>query len=373
MDSNEPTVTGPQTAELTLRDFRPRSMMRVDRQGAPARPRFPVIDAHNHLGGAFGEASGDWPGRPVEELLAVMDEAGVRTIVDLDGRHGDLLRAEIARLQTPYPDRFAVFCGIDDANFATDPRFGETEATRLRESAALGARGLKVWKLLGLRLRDHRGRLIPVDDERLDPLWAAAAELGLPVLIHIADPVAFFQPLDRFNERYEELVRHPDWHFYPTRPTADPAHPDFPTFEEVIEQFAAMMARHPNTRFIGAHVGCYAEDLGWVGRTLDACPNFFVDPSARIAELGRQPYTARDFFIRYQDRILFGTDAAPNVDVYRLYYRFLETRDEYFNYSLGEIGGSGRWRIYGLGLPDDVLNKVYHENAERVVLGTAAP
>lgn len=371
MASSNPT--SPQTADLTLRDFEPRPMLRVAHSGPPRRPRFPVVDAHNHLGGAFGSASGDWPGRPVGELLAVMDEAGVQTIVDLDGRHGDLLRAEIARLQTPHPDRFAVFCGVDYDTFTVDPRFGETEAKRLRESAALGARGLKVWKLLGLRLRDTRGHLIPVDDERLDPLWATAAELGLPVLIHVADPVAFFQPLDRFNERYEELVRHPDWHFSPTRPTADPAHPDFPSFEEVIEQFATMMARHPSTVFIGAHVGCYAEDLGWVGRTLDACPNFYVDPSARIAELGRQPYSARDFFIRYQDRILFGTDAAPDVDVYRRYYRFLETRDEYFSYGHGPVGGSGRWNIYGLDLPDDVLQKVYRDNARRVVLDAEPP
>ncbi|HET7095708.1 MAG TPA: amidohydrolase family protein, partial [Thermomicrobiales bacterium] len=180
-------------------------------------------------------------------------------------------------------------------------------------------------------------------------------------------------PLDRFNERYEELRRHPDWHFWPTRPAGDLAHPDFPSFDEVIGQFRSLLQRHPRTTFIGAHVGCYAENLAWVGATLDACPNFYVDPSARIAELGRQPYTARDFFIRYQDRILFGTDHAPAVETYRLYYRFLETRDEYFAYSPKPTPGSGRWRIYGLGLPNDVLRKVYRDNARRVVFGQTDP
>src|SRR5215207_9796548 len=311
------------------------------------RPRFPVIDAHNHLGDAFLLWSDDWLSQPVSQLVATMDDASVRAIVDLDGRWGNRLRAELTRYQEPYPHRFAVFSGIDYDNFATDPSFGETEAKRLRESVALGARGLKVWKRLGLRLRDTEGKLIPVDDPRLDPLWAAAGELNVPVLIHIADPVAFFTPLDRFNERWEELHENPDWHFYPTRPKGD--------------------LRHPGTEFIGAHVGCYAENLGWVGRVMDACPNFYADISARIAELGRQPYTARDFFIAHQDRILFGTDSQPDPQTYATYYRFLETRDEYFNYGREQPPGDGRWQIYGLDLPDDVLRKVYADNARRVI------
>jgi predicted TIM-barrel fold metal-dependent hydrolase len=353
--------------DLPLREFEPRPMVQVEAHEV-LRPRFPVIDAHNHLGDAFLTWSDDWLSQPVSQLLDTMDESGVRAIVDLDGRWGDRLRAELARYQEPYPDRFAVFSGVDYDNFAVDPQFGETEARRLRESVAIGARGLKVWKTLGLRLRDSQGRLIPVDDPRLDPLWATAGELGVPVLIHIADPVAFFQPLDRFNERWEELHNHPDWHFYPTRPKGDASHPDFPAFDEIMEQFESLLRRHPQTDFIGAHVGCYAENLGWVGRVMDACPNFYADISARIAELGRQPYTARDFFIRHQDRILFGTDAQPDPRVYRTYYRFLETRDEYFNYGLRQPPGVGRWMIYGLDLPDDVLQKVYFANAERVIL-----
>ncbi len=352
---------------LLLRDFAPRPTRVLPHSGDPERPKFPVIDAHNHLGGAFGDASGDWPDRPVSELVALMDEAGIERIVDLDGRFGNLLRREIARLQERWPDRFAVFAGIDDETIASDPRFGETEATRLRDSVAAGARGLKIWKTLGLRLRDHAGRLVPVDDERLSPLWETAAELGLPVMIHIADPVAFFSPADRFNERIEELADHPDWHFYPTRPAGRPDAPGFPSFGEVYAQFERLVAGHPRTTFIGAHVGCLAEDLGRVGTLLDACPNFFVDPSARMAELGRQPYSACAFFLKWQDRILFGSDAAPSLPAWRRWWRFLETCDEDFPYSPDGVPGVGRWNVHGLGLPDDVLRKVYRDNALRVV------
>jgi predicted TIM-barrel fold metal-dependent hydrolase len=353
--------------EITLREYAPRPMLEVP-VNEPSQPRFDVIDAHNHLGGDVLGTGSSFPQEPVSELVSLMDEVGVKMIVDLDGGWGDVLREEIERYQEPHPDRFAVFSGIDYDNFATDPHFGDTEARRLRDSVASGARGLKVWKTLGLRLRDHQGQLIPINDQRLDPLWATAAELRTPVMIHIADPVAFFQPLDRFNERWEELNRHPDWHFYPTRPKGDFNHPDFPSFEELMEQFEDLLTRHSGTTFIGAHVGCYAENLGWVSRVMEKCPNFYADISARVAEIGRQPFTARDFFLKHQDRILFGTDQSPSAQVYRLYYRFLETRDEYFNYnSQGGVPGSGRWMIYGLSLPDDVLRKVYHDNAQQVI------
>jgi predicted TIM-barrel fold metal-dependent hydrolase len=237
-------------------------------------------------------------------------------------------------------------------------------ASDLRDAAAAGARGLKVWKLLGLSMRDPDGKLVAVNDPRLDELWATAGELGLPVLIHIADPVAFFSPLDRYNERWEELSKHPDWHFYG---------PEFPSFETVIEGFADIVTRHPGTTFIGAHVGCYAENLHWIGALMDRCPNFNVDIGARLGELGRQPYTARDFFLGHSDRILFGTDATPRVEMYQLHYRFLESRDDYFPYGNGEIPGQGRWAIYGMYLPDDVLRRVYYDNAARLIGLPALP
>lgn len=348
---------------IRLADYRPRSVLRGATHEV-LRPRFPVVDAHNHLGPAFG---GDWSDRTAAELLATLDDAGVETLVDLDGGFGDGLSREVERWQRVAPERLVVFAGLDYDGWSRDPAFGETEAARLRDSVGRGARGLKVWKLLGLRARDPGGRLVAVDDERLDPLWATAAELDLPVVIHIADPIAFFQPLDATNERYEELSEHPDWHFWPTRPPGEPDAPGFPTFDELLAGFDRLVGRHPRTTFVGAHVGCAAEDLGLVSRSLDAHPNLSVDIAARLGELGRQPYSARAFFVRHADRILFGTDAAADPTVYRLHYRFLETWDESFDYGTEDVPGQGRWQVHGLGLPDEVLRAVYRDNARRVL------
>lgn len=349
--------------DLRLADFRPRSSLRVPVHEV-RRPRYPVVDAHNHLGPAFG---GDWAARPPAELIATLDESGVEMVVDLDGGHGDALSAEIERWQAPCPDRVAVFAGLDYDGWGTDPAFGETEAARLRDSAARGARGLKIWKLFGLRARDPDGRLVAVDDPRLDPLWTAAAELDLPVVIHIADPIAFFEPLDPGNERWEELHAQPDWHFWPTRPADEPDAPGFPPFDVLLAAFGRLVARHPRTTFVGAHVGCAAEDLGLVGRLLDENPNLNVDIAARLGELGRQPYSARAFFLRHADRILFGMDMAPDPDIYAVHYRFLETLDESFDYGTEPVPGQGRWQIHGIGLPDEVLRKIYRDNARRIL------
>ena len=355
--------------DLRLADFRPRSALRVAYH-PPERPRFGVVDAHNHLGSPFG---GDWATRPAHELADILDEVGVEVLVDLDGGQGDALSREVDRWQTALPDRVVVFAGLHDDRWTGDLQFGETEAARLRDSAARGARGLKVWKTLGLHARDPRGRLVAVDDARLDPLWATAAELGLPVTIHVADPIAFFEPLDTRNERWEELREHPDWHVWPTRPAGDEDEPGYPPFDEILAALDRLVGRHPATTFVGAHVGCAAEDLGLVGRMLDAHPNFQVDIAARLGELGRQPYTARDFFVRFADRILFGVDMAPDPTIYRIHYRFLETFDESFDYGIEPVPGQGRWQIHGLGLPDDVLRKVYRDNARRLLrLGEAA-
>ena len=341
---------------MLLTDYAPHPTL-VTRATDILRPRFPVIDAHNHLGEEFG---GGWDKRPVAELLDAMDKANVRTYVDLDGGWGeDILHQHLDYFKAAAPDRFCIFGGVDWSAWPKHgDHFGEWAAARLREQAARGAEGLKIWKPFGLHVRDHHGALVAVDDARLDPLWAAAGELDLPVTVHVADPVAFFDPLDKRNERWEELCAHPDWQF---------PSPPFPSFASIMDGLANLIARHPETTFIGAHMGCYAENLEWVGQLLDRCPNCYVDISARIGELGRQPYAARRFLVQYADRILFGTDAGPNVDMYRLYYRFLETDDEYFNYDLAEIPRQGRWRIYGLFLPEDVLEKIYFRNAERVI------
>lgn len=341
---------------MLLSNYRPRPTLNA-KVTSITQPRFPVIDAHNHLGEEFG---GGWINRPLPELLDILAQANVQFFVDLDGGWGEeILQQRLDKLKSAAPDRFAVFGGV---NWSAWPEhgdhFGEWAATRLRAQVAWGAQGLKIWKPLGLHVRDHLGNLAPIDDLRLEPLWATAEELGLPVMIHVADPVVFFNPIDETNEHWALLHLRPDWHF---------PSPPFPAFRSIMTQLANLITTHPNVTFIGAHVGCYSENLNWVGQLLDTCPNFYVDIAARIDELGRQPYAARRFFIKYADRILFGLDAGPDLDTYRLYYRFLETDDEYFAAEPGDSPTPGRWRIYGLFLPDDVLQKVYAGNARRAL------
>jgi len=321
------------------------------------KPRFPAIDAHNHLGDEFG---GGWIHRPLAKLLDMLDAADVRLYVDLDGGWGEAALQEHLEHLGPASDRFRVFAGVDWSQWAEmGDEFAEWAASRLRVQKGYGAAGLKVWKNFGLHVRDHRGELVKIDDPRLDPIWETAAGLNWPVVIHVADPVAFFDPLDENNERWEELHAHPDWQFPSLR---------FPAFTTILNGLALLVAHHPKTTFIGAHMGCYAENLVWVGDLLDRCPNFYVDIAARIGEIGRQPYSARKFFLKYADRILFGSDFGPYPEAYRVMYRFLETDDEYFNYSPAPIPMQGRWYVHGLYLPDEVLEKVYFRNAERVIL-----
>jgi predicted TIM-barrel fold metal-dependent hydrolase len=277
----------------------------------------------------------------------------------------------LAEYASPHPDRFIVFTEPWWQK-ASEPGYPKLQADQLASARAAGARGLKILKILGLGLRENgtRGRRIAIDDERFDPMWEAAGALKMPVLIHVSDPEAFFLPIDRHNERYEELHVHPEWSF----------HGGFPDSRELHEARNRVVARHPDTQFVLAHVGC-AEDLGTVSGWLDQYANLHVDFAARIGELGRQPRAARRFFERYQDRILFATDAIPDApdfpqqtfceDLYRIYYRFLETEDEYFDYSPARVPPQGRWRISGLGLGDQVLEKVYSLNAERLLGGEA--
>ncbi len=341
---------------MLLKNFRPQSKL-VTKTTPVNKPRFPVIDAHDHLAEPFG---GGWDHKPVAELLDLLDAAGVTHYVDLDGGWGEeILERHLDYFKNAAPDRFQIFGSVDWSQWRTmGDTFPEWAAKRLRVQKERGAQGLKIWKPLGLQVEDQDGKLVDVDDGRLSPIWETAGELKLPVLIHVADPVAFFDPVDGTNERWEEIGEHPDWAF---------TSPPFPPFMHILNGLRNLVRCHRNTTFIGAHVGCYGEDLGWVGEMLDECPNYYIDISARLGELGRQPYTARKFFIQYQDRILFGSDMGPDLDAYRLYYRFLETDDEYFNYNTNEVPVQGRWCVCGVYLPDDVLKKVYRDNAGKVL------
>jgi predicted TIM-barrel fold metal-dependent hydrolase len=343
---------------MELEAFHPQAKL-VTRVTRVKKPRFPAFDAHNHLGQDFG---GGWDRKPLPELLDRLDQAGIVRYVDLDGGWGEqILNAHLDHFKQPAPGRFLVFGGVDWSQWqAKGDGFPDWAASRLRIQKERGAEGLKIWKGLGLTIRDQLDRLVDVDDPRLVPIWESAGELGLPVVIHVADPVAFFDPVNETNERWEELGQHPDWTF-----TSPPG----PPFLHILNGLANLVARHPSTTFIGAHVGCYAENLAWVGALLERCPNFQVDIAARIGELGRQPYTARRFFLKYSNRILFGSDMGPDPEAYRIMYRFLESDDEYFNYSPAPVPQQGRWHIHGLYLPEDVLEKIYFGNAARI-LGT---
>ncbi|MGB2714611.1 MAG: amidohydrolase family protein, partial [Vicinamibacterales bacterium] len=310
---------------------------------------------------------------PASEIVPVMDRVNLQTMVNLTGGVGRGLEQSIAEYQKAHPGRFITFT---EPRFdrITQPNYPREQAEDIERARALGARGLKVLKTLGLYLREQvtSGPLVAIDDKRFDPMWEACAGRNIPVAIHISDPEAFFLPTDRFNERFEELNNHPDWSFHGR---------DFPSNQQLLDARNRVFARHPKTTFIALHVGHNAENLGYVSECLEKFPNMYVEIGARIGELGRQPRTARKFFDRYQDRILFGTDAVPHgVEtpqqifgelLYQIYFRFLETEDEYFDYAPAPVPPQGRWRIYGIGLPDAILRKVYHDNAARL-LGVSA-
>ncbi len=351
--------------QVLLKDFKPKPLLNLQPH-IPEKPRFPVIDAHNHL---FGELS-------AEKLIDVMDAAGVKRWLNVTGNVTMPLEDNtytIARRKLDvfldgyvrrFPGRFAAFTMSDFAQWGDPLLLNDDGWVRrcidhLEEDREKGACGLKVTKELGLLFRDREGDLLQVNDERLYPIWQRAGELDFPVLIHVSDPVAFFLPIDEHNEHYLTLQEFPGWSFAGSHFSK----------QELLRQRNCMIGDHPNTVFLLPHMANHPEDLASVGRLLDTYPNVIIDFSARIDELGRQPYTARDFFLKYQDRILFGLDMPVSLDAYRCYYRLLETRDEYFDYPdyIGRFGVYTRWKLYGLDLPDDVLRKIYHENAERFI------
>ena len=332
-----------------LRDYDPIPAMVVPRHLID-KPKFPVIDAHCH-----------WSvEQDPRKMLADMDALGIDRAVNLSGGYGDDLDAMLRKFHDFSPRRFVIFCNLD---FSTidEPDWSQRMVKLVDDANQRGVRGLKIFKSLGLTIKDKNGTIVPIDDPRLDPVWAECGKLKMPVLIHSGDPVAFFQPIDRNNERWMQLKRHPDWSFYG---------PDFPPREVVIQQRNHIVQKHPETIFIGAHVANDSEDLAKVSAEMDKYPNLYADISGRVSELGRQPYTARAFLIKYQDRILFGTDrypGRPDQPRYKVYYRFLETADQNFYYFDNPFPPNGDWRIYGVDLPGPVLEKIYHGNYDKLV------
>jgi len=355
---------------LLLQDYNPISMMTV-KETEVLKPKFPVFDAHTHIGALQPKELGAplfAEPKDLDSIIEALKEAGVFGIINLKMFWGEALKAHLKSLEK-YGDFIRTF-GSVDVRRLEEPDFPVYVDSLLKEFKSMGIHGLKLWKTIGCTLKDSSGKYVLPDDERLRPIWDAAAKYKLLILFHVADPKSFFTPVDGRNEFYESLCENPDWSFYGN---------GHYSFEELMQAQDNMIGRNPDTTFVIPHVGSYAENLAWVGAQLDKHANMHIDISARNNLLGRQPYTAREFFLNYQDRILFGTDfgfsdAEFVKSFYANHYRFLETYDEYFRVirNGGASWNQGRWNIYGLGLPDDVLKKVYAENALRLLKSVGA-
>jgi len=338
-------------ATMSFEEYDPKSTLVV-----PEHPRtkakYPFIDVHNHQ-------RRDMPASEVEKLVADMDRIGLAVMVNLSGGTGDTLKQSLATLRGAHPRRFVAFANVDLSKI-DEPNFGVNAARQLEEDAKNGAVGLKIFKNLGMFVTDASGKRVPTDDPRLDPIWEKAGQLGIPVLIHTGEPVAFWSPVDKHNERWLELQQ------FPNRRRDDPA--KFASFQQTMDEQFSLFRKHPKTKFIAAHLAWLGNDLGRLGQLLDELPNVYTEIGAVLYELGRQPRAARAFLIKYQDRVLMGKDIW-NADEYATYFRVLETEDEYFDYYRKR---HAFWKMYGLGLPDEVLKKIYYKNALAIIPGIDA-
>lgn len=341
------TVASAQEPSLTIEEWQPRSTLVVDQH--PVRSaKFPVIDVHSH------HRSSTTPER-LGKIVSEMDELNLRMLVNLSGRYGDRLKSSVDLFVGTHPSRFAVFANLNFDGIGT-PGWGERAAKQLAEDVKNGAVGLKFFKNFGMTVKGPDGKRIPVDDPSLEPVWKTCARLKIPVLIHVAEPAEFFKPHDRFNERWLELKIHPNRYRPPDK---------FPPFETLTAERDRMIGGHPDVNYIVAHFGWHANDLGRLGDLMDKYPNFYTETGAILAELGRQPVSGQKFFIKYQDRVLFGKDSY-RASEFPYYWRVFETKDEYFDYYRNY---HAHWQMYGLDLPDDVLKKLYYKNALRVIPG----
>ena len=332
--------------EMSFEEYNPKSTLVVE-ENIVQKAKYPFIDIHSHQ---FKMATQD-----LSELIASMDNMNMAVMVNLSGGSGEGLKNMLDNINRNYPNRFVVFANVNFEGVG-NPDWAVNAVNQLEQDVKNGAKGLKIYKSLGLRNNDINGNRIPIDDSRLDPIWDKCGELGIPVLIHAADPKSFWDPMDSNNERWLELK---------TRPRRKRSADDPAPWEQIIAEQHNMIHKHPETKFINAHMGWYANNLQKLAELLEEMPNMYVGIGAVIAELGRQPRNARNFFITYQDRILFGKDSYQP-DEFPTYFRVLETDDEYFPYYKKY---HAFWAMYGLDLPDEVLRKVYYKNAMKLLPG----
>ena len=332
--------------ELSFEEYNPESTLVVP--GEPVlRARYPFIDIHGH--------QRNMPDQDLSPVVAAMDTLNLAIMINLSGRSGEQLKKSVRNVAEHFPNRFVVFANVDFEGVGS-PNWTENAVAQLEQDIENGARGLKIYKSLGMRYKDVNGNRVAINDPRLDPIWAKCGEMGVPVLIHAADPKSFWDPFDGDNERWLELKTHP------RRKRGD----DNPApWETIIGEQHDMFRKHPNTTFINAHFGWYANNLGALSDLMDEIPNMYVEIAAIIAELGRQPRNARAFFEKYQDRILFGKDSWKPEE-FPTYFRVLESGDEYFPYHKKY---HAFWAMYGMNLPDEILKKVYYKNALKIVPG----
>ena len=335
-----------QAQEMGFEEYNPTSTLVVPGKEI-TQAKFPFVDVHSH--------QRDMSVTALEALVQDMDKLNEAVMVNLSGGSGASLKEKLDNINRSYPNRFVVFANVD-FDGATDLEWGKRAAAQLETDIKNGAKGLKVFKSLGLRNKDADGNRIAIDDPRLDPIWAKCGELGVPVLIHAADPKSFWEDMDSDNERWLELKTHPRR----KRSATDPA-----PWEQIIQEQHNVFKKHPNTKFINAHMGWLANNLERLGELLEEMPNMYVGISAVIAELGRQPQNARAFFEKYQDRVLFGKDSWKPEE-FPTYFRVLESNDEYFPYYKKY---HAFWAMYGLNLPDEVLQKLYYKNAMQLLPG----
>lgn len=332
------------TPKMDFETYNPPSTLVVSEHPV-GKAKFPFIDVHNHQ---FGMADMD-----LSRLTKQMDDLNMKVMVNLSGQSGETLKRSVVNIKTNQPKRFIVFANVDFRRVGEDG-WSEKATRQLEEDVQNGASGLKIYKSLGFSVNDINGKRVTIDDPRLDPIWKKAGELKIPVIIHTADPKPFWQPMDSMNERWLELATHPNRKRSDTNPAS---------WDTLIAEQHRMFKKHPKTTFIAAHFGWYPNDLAKLGSLLDEMPNVVVEFGAVIAELGRQPRMAKQFFTKYQDRILFGKDSwVP--EEYGTYFRVLETEDEYFPYHKKY---HAFWAMYGIGLPDSILKKVYYKNALRII------